>query len=269
MPCPLTSDFDYPDYIKDILKEIDNGDDKELKSCACNMVSPLSEDGCLLVDENNKVGLFPFCCTLVTDGVGDDTAYPLKLTLKQAMDLYWQTTNWKFSASAQSSSSCGNSWSINYTQKERISSSVSDVGPPPPSKNLVCQNIFQYIANYNGSFCNSLGCNSIMPSDYIMSSIFETLSDKMKYKKEGETYYFYPYFYLGAIGTYGTCAGTTTTIAGQCDGFGWSSGINYTVNVKILNETVTTPLRIYEKIFDPTVDCRYSGSSNISILEFI
>jgi hypothetical protein len=263
MPCPLTSDYDYPDYIKDILKEIDNGDNEELKSCACNMTSPLSEDGCLLTDEDNKVGLFPFCCTLVTDGVGDDTAYPLKLTLKQAMNLYWRTTNWKFLASAQSSSSCGNSWNINYTQNKRITSSAV-----PPSKNLVCQNVFQYTTDYNGSNCGIDGCTGFVGGNNIISSIFETLSNQIKYKKEGDIYYFYPYFYLGAIGTYGTCAGTQQSIAESCDGTNWGSATNYTVNVKILNETVTTPLRIYQKLFAPQ-DCSYSGNSSISTLEFI
>jgi hypothetical protein len=267
MPCALTEPGDYPDYLKKIFKEIETGDDNELKACACQLISPITDEGCLIVDENKKIGAFPFCSTLVTDGVGDDTAYPLKLTLKQAMNLYWQTTNWKFSASAQSSSSCGNSWSINYTQNKRITSSVSDVGPPPPSKNLVCQNIFQYTTDYNGSACGSLGCSPIMGGNYIISSIFETFSNQMKYKKEGETYYFYPYFYLGAMGTYGTCAGTQQSIAGDCDGTNWGSATNYTVNVKILNETVTTPLRIYQKLFAPQ-DCSYSGNSSISILEF-
>jgi hypothetical protein len=268
MPCAITEPDNYPDYIKSILKEISVGDNDDLKGCACGLRSPVTEDGCLILDENSKVGAFPFCCTLVEDGVGDNTAYPLKLTLKQAMNLYWKTTDWKFSASAESSTSCGTISNVNFTQKKRITSSVSDVGPPPPSKNLVCQNIFQYTTDYNGSICRE-DCIPIVGSNYIMSSIFETLSDQMKYKKEGETYYFYPYFYLGAIGTYGTCAGTQQSIAQSCDGFAWGSGTNYTVNVKILNETVTTPLRIYEKIFADSQDCSYSGSSNISILEFI
>jgi hypothetical protein len=263
MPCALTEPGNYPGYLKTILKEIEVGNDEELKACACQLRSPVTDEGCLITDQAGKVGAFPFCSTLVTDGVGDDTAYPLKLTLKQAMNLYWQTTNWKFSASAQSSSSCGNSWSINYTQNKRITSSEV-----PPSKNLVCQNIFQYITDYNGSACGVDGCTPFT-GNYLMSSIFETFSNQIKYKKEGDIYYFYPFFYLGTVGTYGTCAGTQQSIATSCDGFGWSSGRSYTVNVKILNETVTTPLRIYEKIFDPTEDCSYSGSSNISILEFI
>jgi len=272
MPCPLTSDFDYPDYIKDILKEINNGDSKELKSCACQMVTPVSEDGCILTDEDNKVGLFPFCCTLVTDGVGDDTEYPLKLTLKQAMNLYWQTTTWKFSATAQSSSGgafgCGNSYNLNYTQNKKITSSTSDVGPPPPSKNLVCFNFFRYTSDSNGSWCGVDGCTTISYTNSIICSIFETFSNQMKYKKEGNIYYFYPKFYLGALGTYGTCAGTTTTIATYCDGSDWSSPTNYTVNVKILNQTVSTPLKIYQKIWNAQY-CSYYGNSSISILEFV
>jgi hypothetical protein len=272
MPCALTEPDNYPDYLKSILKEIQIGNNDDLKACACQLKSPTTEDGCLIVDENNKVGAFPFCSTLVTDGVGDNTEYPLKLTLKQAMDLYWQTTSWKFSASAQSASRCGNgggsSWNINYTENKRITSSVSDVGPPPPNKNLVCFNFFQYTTNYNGSAC-SIECIPIMGENYIVSSIFETFSIQIKYKKEGNTYYFYPYFHLAAIGTYGTCAGSTETIAGTyCDGSDWGSPTNYTVSVKILGKTTSAPLRIYQKLFNPTQDCSYTGSSNISTLEF-
>jgi hypothetical protein len=262
MPCALIEPGNYPGYLKSILKEIEVGNDKELKACACQLRSPVTDEGCPIVDENGKIGAFPFCSTLVTDGVGDDTAYPLKLTLKQAMNLYWKTTDWKFSASAQSSS-CGNSWSINYTQNKRLTSSKV-----PPSKNLVCQNLFQYITEYNGSICGVYGCDPFR-GNYLMSSIFETFSNQMKYKKEGDIYYFYPFFLLGSVGNYGICSGTQQSIATSCDGVGWSRGRSYTVNVKILNETVTTPLRIYEKISDPTEGCSYSGSSNISILEFI
>jgi hypothetical protein len=268
MPCALTEPGDYPNYLKDILKQINIENNGDLKICACSLRSPVTDEGCLIVDEDGKVGAFPFCSSLVESGVGDDTAYPLKLTLKQAMNLYWKTTDWKFSATAQSYSSCGNSWNINYTQKGRITSSLSDAGPPPPSKNLVCQNIFQYTTDYNGSNCGVDGCTPYVGGNYITSSIFETFSNQMKYKKEGDVYYFYPYFYLGPIGTYGTCAGTQQSIAESCDGLGWQSPTNYTVNVKILGETVSTPLRIYQKIFAPQ-DCSYGGSSSISILEFI
>jgi hypothetical protein len=263
MACALTESTNYPAYLQAILNEIKVGNNDELKACACSLKSPVDDEGCLILDENNKVGAFPFCSTLVTDGVGDDTAYPLKLTLKQAMNLYWQTTNWKFLASAQSSSSCGSSWGINYTQNKRITSSAV-----PPSKNLVCQNVFQYTINYNGSICTVDGCTPFVGSNNIISSIFETFSNQIKYKKEGDIYYFYPYFYLGAIGTYGTCAGTQQSIAGDCDGTNWGTATSYTVNVKILGETVSTPLRIYQKIFAPQ-DCSYSGNSSISILEFI
>jgi len=272
MPCAITEPGNYPDYLKAILKEIAVGDDDALKACACSLRSPTTADGCLIVDEDKKVGVFPFCSTLVTDGVGDNTEYPLKLTLKQAMYLYWQTKTWKFLASAQSSSRCspsgGNSWSINYTQNKRITYSVSDVGPPPPSKNLACFNFFRYTINYIGSHCGILGCTPINGENYIVCSIFES-GAQMKHKKEDDIYYFYPYFNLGAIGTYGTCVGTTTTIATYCDGFSWESPTNYTINVKISEETVKTPLRIYQKLFTSTQDCTYTGSSNISTLEFI
>jgi len=267
MPCALTEPTNYPAYLQTILKEIAAGDNTDLKTCACSLRTPVDNEGCPIIGEDGKIGAFPFCSSLVTDGVGDDTEYPLKLTLKQAMNLYWKTPDWKFSASAQSSS-CSSSWSINYTQNKRIALSFSDVGPPPPSKNLACSNFFRYTTNYTGSVCGSLGCTPINGENYIVSSIFES-GAQMKHKKEGDIHYFYPYFNLGAIGTYGTCAGTTTTIATYCDGSSWQSPTNYTVNVKISGEIVSTPLRIYQKLFTPTQDCSYSGSSNISTLEFI
>jgi len=88
MPCALTEPDNYPDYLKSILKEIDAGSDDELKDCACDLKSPVDDEGCLIVDENNKIGGFPFC---IAEGnnVGPTTPRPLGFSMKQIMRMYW------------------------------------------------------------------------------------------------------------------------------------------------------------------------------------
>lgn len=86
MPCALTSDADYPDYLKSILKEINAGNDDELKVCACQLKSPADEGGCLILDEDGKIGLFPGCLVI-------EEAYGQSFTLKEIIKLYWMTKN--------------------------------------------------------------------------------------------------------------------------------------------------------------------------------
>jgi hypothetical protein len=89
MACGATSNLDYPDYIKEMLKIINAENDNTLKSCACSLRSPLTDEGCPVVDEDGKVGLFPFC---VTQGgqVGNNTSNPVGMPLKDVMTLYWK-----------------------------------------------------------------------------------------------------------------------------------------------------------------------------------
>jgi hypothetical protein len=53
MACGLTSSLSYPDYLKSILKEINIGNDTDLKVCACNLSS--------YIDVNTKPYLLPIC----------------------------------------------------------------------------------------------------------------------------------------------------------------------------------------------------------------
>jgi hypothetical protein len=90
MGCALTEPNNYPDYLKKILKEIEVGNDKELKDCACSLISPRTEDGCLMVDENGKIGAFPDC-------ISDDPPpynYPSG-SLKDIMTFYWRVKKFK------------------------------------------------------------------------------------------------------------------------------------------------------------------------------
>ena len=89
MPCALISDADYPDYIKKMLKIINVGDDNTLKACACSLRSPVTDEGCPVVDEDGKIGLFPFCVTQAGQ-VGNNTSNPVGMSLKDVMTLYWK-----------------------------------------------------------------------------------------------------------------------------------------------------------------------------------
>ena len=194
---------------------------------------------------------------------------PLKLTLKQAMNLYWRTTNWNFKAQSNSSRTGGVTWLYNFTQKERVSVNLNDkVGPPPPSKNLACFNYFQYISNYNGLHCGMDGCQPVDGS-FIAATMLEGLSATMKHKKEGDIYYFYPLFRI-AFGNYAVCAAQTQIAAEECVSafLGTKDGGSITVTPKILKESCF-PLKLYVKIFADSESDSYNGSASISTLEFI
>lgn len=115
MGCPIIPSPEYPEYINKILKIIESKDRKDLQSCFCQLTSPQEneEDGwvgttdaiCRITDADNKYGLFPFCA-IFEEGPGPDkdftnneekiglvgkgTEWPSKMTLKQAMYLYWK-----------------------------------------------------------------------------------------------------------------------------------------------------------------------------------
>lgn len=90
MPCGAIENVDDRDYIKSLKKAVLVGNDLEEKACLCECRVPTTSEGCPVLDEDHKVGLFPFCIPLVDEStVGENTNYPIKMTLKQVMDLYW------------------------------------------------------------------------------------------------------------------------------------------------------------------------------------
>jgi hypothetical protein len=91
MACALVQPDEYPDFMKNLIKLINDGNDEELKTCVCNMRSPKSADGCALVDVDKKLGLFPFCVTESDGIIGDNTLWPIGFTLKELMEVYWGT----------------------------------------------------------------------------------------------------------------------------------------------------------------------------------
>ena len=84
MPCALTSDADYPDYLKSILKEIEVGNDEKLQACACSLKTPITDEGCPITDSDGKLGLFPECLVIEDNGLQ-------LFTLKEIMEIYWKT----------------------------------------------------------------------------------------------------------------------------------------------------------------------------------
>ena len=278
MPCILSKNF--PDYLNSILKEIEAGDDEALKACACSLNIPRTEAGCPILDEDDKTGGFPFCqIPLVTDGVGDNTDYPLKLTLKQAMNLYWQTTSWSFNAFANGASNCTCSVGCgtgteyrNHTGSTRITSGYSiGIKPAPPKKNLVCPNYFEYLTSFTGQACGG-ECTDIMGTDEITASAFGGALPQMKMKIEGEIYYFYPQFAI-TVGAYPACASSKEEYAVECLQAleGTKDGSSPSVPITILGESCS-PLKMYTKIYADTasqgVVCKKSGNVNISKLDF-
>lgn len=90
MPCAAINNVDDRDYIKSLKTNVLVGNDDEEKACLCQCKVPTTSEGCPILDENNKVGLFPFCIPLVNpSSVGANTAYPVKMKLNQVMDLFW------------------------------------------------------------------------------------------------------------------------------------------------------------------------------------
>lgn len=266
---PVKDFYDYPDYLKKLIKEAGLDDNDELKKCICKMRTPLDADYCIIKDEDQKVGVFPFCSELVESGVGDNTEYPLKLTLKQAMNLYWKTKKWQFNAHA-SGSSCSSSTEITFTGSKITFEPFNDeVGPPPPQKNLICQNFFNCIGDYTGQTCGAgtPPCSPISDSNVVICSMFESFLP-MKHKKEGSIYYFYPYFGI-TIGTYGACTSTMISSALECTqaAFGTKNGPDSSLTVKILNDSCF-PVKLYTRIMSDKDGCAHSGSGSISKLEF-
>jgi hypothetical protein len=236
MPCAVTEPNNYPDYIKSILKEISAGNDDDLKGCGCGLRSPVTEDGCLILDEDRKVAAFPFCCPLVTTGVGANTNYPLKLTLKQAMLLYWQLKSFnhsfieynKYGTFSQPPTECKGGDSIPSTT-QASSGSI-----------LILNANAETITEYKKRVCPcsiSLYYSFNSTTEGIFGHLFGSgIEPQIKYKKQGNTYYFYPFFEMTSIGEYGQAWSINEFSVGDCPCSCCSPFLtNTTFNVKINN----------------------------------
>ena len=94
MPCALAEPGNYPDYLKSILKEINNGNDDELKTCACSLRTPTTDEGCIIPDEDGKLLAFPFCLPtepiVINYNIQNNATASIGLSYKQAMNIYWK-----------------------------------------------------------------------------------------------------------------------------------------------------------------------------------
>lgn len=94
MPCALAEPGNYPDYLKSILKEIDSGNDNELKTCACSLRTPTTDEGCIIPDEDGKLLAFPFCLPTepiaISYNIQNYATASIGLSYKQAMNIYWK-----------------------------------------------------------------------------------------------------------------------------------------------------------------------------------
>lgn len=205
MPCALADNADYPDYLKSILKEIEAGNDEELKACACSLKTPTTDEGCPILDENNKIGAFPFCWEFTEDlsKVGNGTFNPLKLTLKDAMWLYWQSKNTIQQISwGEILSSCFGGEArvdIKIMSNNMLKTDPSTGVQIKAKKELVCRKNI----TVNSKYISSGGCKDSpqnFSTNFIIAEFFAvagndcnaTVPLKQYYIKEGNEYYFYP-----------------------------------------------------------------------------
>jgi len=190
----------YPDYVKKIIKEIELGKDEELKKCLCKLRKPLDDDFCIIRDSDKKWGLFPFCWER-GGPVGRGTKNPLKLTLKQAMLLWWRGFSISLTSTSQNPTFCNGfakneagescrdqiSW-INGIKRsvgkcENISSPY--IVNKDTAKCLVCSNGIYWGVEYK---VTSLNCGPYLEEGELIILI----NAKGIINKEGNEYFFYP-----------------------------------------------------------------------------
>jgi len=213
MPCALTSNTDYPGYIKAILKEIDAGNDETLKACACSLKTPVTDEGCPILDEDGKVGAFPFCWTQSDiSGVGANTRWPVGVSLKQAMNLYWNTLG--FSIKTNPPPRCAGI-GPGCADILNIGAKGIDRGLPEgfAKKELVC---FHPLLLLSSSTSSSVCSYSFHVEDPWPFGWIYYPYDVQKIVKQGDNYTFYP------------CAGDFS--------FNWSYGCQDFWSMNIENE---------------------------------
>ena len=262
MPC-ASSNVDYPDYLKNILKQIEAGNDTTLKNCACSLKSPVTDEGCPVVDEDGKVGAFPLCWEFTEDTslVGDGTLNPIKLTLKDAMWLYWQSKDFTQTFKYIEVGGCGpcsTPIAIHDYKKKKYERYVEQ------DKELVCKKErsliydLKFTGKYSGGGDPPVCVTSENSYDYSLAGFFFNMYQDFcgvnppevpvyqYYIKEGNDYYFYPSF-LMRYATYNT---------------GWSSYEEACVNVALIGQDnmsikidkTTVSIPMYQR-FDSTAGC--------------
>lgn len=246
MPCPtFQKPLDFPKYLLNIIKEIDMGKDKTLKQCNCKLHIPykkfetckeaiyefFNDDKCYIK------GGFPFCNIKYSENdpsVGPGSQYPIKLTLVQAMNLYWNSkkftnsfsaiTSWGYSITypcpdgevCSGGGSDSESW-VQYGGEQNICTSNETLDPNfkfNEQKQLICPNALYLLYDYDHELGSCAGCTPGDPICYESKSkeftaglgLFESGIDlpQLKIVKKDNIYWFYPRisFLLSKYGLY-------------------------------------------------------------------
>jgi hypothetical protein len=247
-----TSNSNYPDYLKSIITAIEVGNDEKLKFCSCALSTPLTEGGCPILDEDGKAGAFPFCIPLVTDGVGDNTEYPLKLTLKQAMFLYWQVQNWTNKITETSNvtihgqppgvcAATSTSAHGTITSNNVLSLWEEDYEPFTEYKKRVCPTSILLNAD---TLSRNFNTGGVATNTFVVGFGFS----EMKMKIVGIIYYFYPKFLFQSISEYASGWSLNGPFNAPCSCcspyFTTDSSLNVEVDGTNTNQSVPIPVTV-------------------------
>lgn len=246
MPCPtLQQPLDFPKYLLNIFKEVDIGKDENLKKCNCKLHIPYKkfDTACKEIiyqfsaDKRYIKGGFPFCNIKYSENdpsVGPGTQYPIRLTLEQAMNLYWNSkyftnnfsaiTSWGYSltypcpdgAVCSGGGSDSESW-VQYGKIQNICKTNETLDPNfklNEQKELICPGALYLLYDYDHALGSCSGCTPGGPSCYETKSkeftagmsLFEADPDlpQLKIVKKNNIYWFYPRinFFLSKYGLY-------------------------------------------------------------------
>jgi hypothetical protein len=138
-------DIKFPSYLDQLIKEIEDGNDKSKKQCACSLKVPRKEDGCAILDENDKAAGFNECLTIGNPPEsGIDTNYPFSINLSKISKIYWQGKKWKMNFSVSSwneTADCGRK--STFTQDGENNPKDANIITPEDLKERICSASFQ------------------------------------------------------------------------------------------------------------------------------
>lgn len=139
------SDISFPSYLDSLIKEIEYGNDNNKKDCACSLKIPKKENGCPILDSNNKAGAFNECLIIGNPpSTGPDTDFPFSMNLADISKIYWQGKKWKITFSVGSwkeTGDCGRT--STFTQDGQNDPKESNIITPEDLKERICSANFQ------------------------------------------------------------------------------------------------------------------------------
>jgi hypothetical protein len=159
-------DITFPSYLDNLIKEIEQGSDKNKKQCACSLKVQRNNDGCPILDDDDKAGGFNECLNIGTPPEsGPDTNYPFSMNLSEISKIYWQGKKWKMTFSVSSwneTGDCGRS-SV-FSQDGTNNPKESNIIAPEDLKERICSASFQTAStSVNGK--SKVKPNSVNPCE--------------------------------------------------------------------------------------------------------